>query len=50
MSGMTTLDAVYIALAFIAPGFVFSLARNQFIAGQDRHGHDHMSVTSATAL
>lgn len=40
MGGLTTLDAVYVAIAFIVPGFVFSLARNQFIAGQDRHGND----------
>ena len=38
MSGLTTFDAVYIALVFIVPGYVFLSLRNQFVVGQEKLG------------
>lgn len=32
------MDAIYVALAFLVPGFVFSAVRNQFITGQEQQG------------
>lgn len=42
MGGLTTLDAIYLALAFIVPGFVLSATRNQFINGQERQGGEQL--------
>jgi hypothetical protein len=39
---LSTIDAVYIALAFLVPGFVFSAARNQFITGQVPQGSEQL--------
>jgi len=36
MEGLATVDAVFLALTFIVPGFVFNSARIQFITGRDR--------------
>jgi hypothetical protein len=38
MAGLTTFDAVYIALVLIVPGYVFLSQRNQFVVGQDKLG------------
>jgi hypothetical protein len=42
VSGLSSLDAVYIAIAFIVPGFVFSAVRNQFVTGQERQGSEQI--------
>jgi hypothetical protein len=42
MSGLTNIDAVYIALVFIVPGYIFLTLRNRFIAGQDRLGTEQI--------
>lgn len=42
MGGLTTLDAIYLALTFIVPGFVLSAMRNQFINGQERQGGEQL--------
>jgi hypothetical protein len=42
MDGITTLDGLYIALAFVVPGFVFSAVRNQFATGQERQGSEQI--------
>lgn len=42
MSGLTNLDALYVAIAFIVPGFVFSAIRNQFVTGQERQGREQL--------
>lgn len=39
---MTTIDAVYVALAFLVPGFVISAVRNQFINGQEQQGTEQI--------
>jgi hypothetical protein len=42
VGGLTSLDSVYIAIAFIVPGFVFSAVRNQFVTGQERQGSEQV--------
>lgn len=42
MSGLGTIDALYLALAFLVPGFVLSAVRNQFITGQERQGTEQL--------
>jgi hypothetical protein len=42
MSGLTNIDAVYIALVFIVPGYIFLTLRNRFVAGQDRLGTEQI--------
>ncbi len=42
MGGLNTLDAIYITIAFIIPGFVFSTIRNQFVTGQERQGGEQV--------
>jgi len=37
---LATLDSIYIALAFLVPGFVISNIRNQFLTGQERQGSE----------
>lgn len=34
------MDAIYVAVAFLVPGFVFSAVRNQFVPGQDQQGNE----------
>ncbi len=41
MSGLTSLDAVYIALVFIVPGYVFSSLRNHLVAGRRPAGAEY---------
>lgn len=36
MVGLASIEAIYIALVFLVPGYVFLAVRNQFVAGQDR--------------
>jgi Family of unknown function (DUF6338) len=51
MGGLSTIEAVYIALVFIVPGYIFLSLRNQFIAGQDRLGTDQiLSFLTYSAL
>lgn len=40
MSGLSSLDTVYLALIFIVPGFIIRAVRTQFIIEQDRTGVD----------
>lgn len=40
MSGLTSLDVVYIALIFVVPGFIIRAVRAQFVIEQDRTGVD----------
>ena len=42
MEGISTLDGLYIALAFVVPGFVFSAFRNQFTTGRERQGSEQV--------
>ena len=42
MDGISTLDGLYVALAFVVPGFVFSAVRNQFSTGQERQGSEQI--------
>jgi hypothetical protein len=42
MGGISTLDGLYIALAFVVPGFVFSAVRNQFATGRERQGSEQI--------
>jgi hypothetical protein len=42
MFGITSTEAVYIALICVVPGYVFLTFRNQFIAGQDRLGTEQL--------
>lgn len=42
MGGLSNLDAIYAALAFLVPGFVLSAVRNQFITGQERQGSEQL--------
>jgi hypothetical protein len=42
MGGITSIDAVYVALVFIVPGYIFLSLRNQFVAGQDRLGTEQI--------
>jgi len=42
MAGLSNIDAIYIALVFVVPGFIFLTFRNQFVPGQDRLGVDQI--------
>jgi hypothetical protein len=42
MSGLVSIDTVYIAVFFLVPGYVFLVFRNQFVAGQDRLGTEQL--------
>jgi len=42
MYGITSAEAVYIALICIVPGYIFLAFRNQFVAGQDRLGTEQL--------
>lgn len=42
MEGLAKIDAIYIALVFIVPGYVFLSFRNQFVAGQGKIGKDQI--------
>ncbi len=42
MNGLSNIDAVYTALVFVVPGYIFLTLRNQFIAGQDRLGTEQV--------
>jgi hypothetical protein len=42
MGGLTTIDAVYVALVFVVPGYIFLTLRNRFVAGQDRLGTEQI--------
>lgn len=42
MSGLTSTEAVYVALICVVPGYIFLTFRNQFIAGQDRLGPEQL--------
>lgn len=42
MSGLSNIDAIYTALVFVVPGYIFLTLRNQFIAGQDRLGTEQV--------
>jgi len=42
MEGLAKIDAIYVALVFIVPGFVFLSLRNQFVAGQGKLGKEQL--------
>jgi hypothetical protein len=42
MDGLSKFEAVYIALVFIVPGYIFLTCRNQFLPGQGRLGKDQI--------
>src|ERR1035437_34364 len=42
MDGLAKIDAIYVALVFIVPGFVFLSLRNQFVAGQGKLGKEQL--------
>ena len=42
MATLLKIDAIYVALVFIVPGYVFLSLRNQFMAGQERLGADQV--------
>jgi hypothetical protein len=42
MEGLAKIDAIYIALVFVVPGYVFLSLRNQFVAGQGKIGKDQI--------
>src|ERR1700686_2989340 len=42
MDGLTKIDAIYVALVFIVPGFVFLSLRNQFVVGQAKLGKEQL--------
>jgi hypothetical protein len=42
MGGLKNIEAVYIALVFVVPGYIFLTLRNQFVAGQDRLGTEQI--------
>ena len=42
MSALLKIDAIYVALVFIVPGYIFLSLRNQFMAGQDRLGTEQV--------
>jgi hypothetical protein len=42
MEGLTKFDAIYVALVFIVPGYIFLNFRNQFVAGQGRLGKEQL--------
>jgi hypothetical protein len=42
MEGLTKFDAIYVALVFIVPGYVFLFFRNQFVVGQGQLGKEQL--------
>jgi hypothetical protein len=42
MEGLAKIDAIYVALVFIVPGYVFLSLRNQFVAGQGKIGKEQI--------
>jgi hypothetical protein len=42
VDGLTKIDAIYVALVFIVPGYVFLSLRNQFVAGQAKLGKEQL--------
>jgi hypothetical protein len=42
MGSLSNVDAIYTALVFVVPSYVFLTLRNQFIAGQNRLGTDQI--------
>lgn len=42
MYGITSAEAVYIALICIVPGYIYLAFRNQFVPGQDRLGTEQL--------
>ena len=42
MSGLVSIDTVYVAIFFLVPGYIFLTFRNQFVAGQDRLGTEQL--------
>ncbi len=42
MSGLVSIDTVYVAIFFLVPGYIFLTFRNQFVAGQDRLGTEQI--------
>jgi hypothetical protein len=42
MEGIDKVDAIYIALVFVIPGYVFLSMRNQFVAGQGKIGKEQL--------
>jgi hypothetical protein len=42
MLGISSIEAIYVALVFIVPGYVFALTRNLFVAGQEKPSADHV--------
>jgi hypothetical protein len=40
MSGLATIDAVFLALAFFVPGLVLLTVRSQFLTGSERQGNE----------
>ena len=45
MSGLVSIDTVYVAIFFLVPGYIFLTFRNQFVAGQDRLGTEqHLRI------
>jgi Family of unknown function (DUF6338) len=42
VEGLAKIDAIYVALVFIVPGFVFLSLRNQFVAGQGKIGKEQI--------
>jgi hypothetical protein len=42
VEGLAKIDAIYVALVFIVPGYVFLSLRNQFVAGQAKLGKEQL--------
>jgi hypothetical protein len=42
MEGLGKIDAIYVALVFVVPGYVFLSLRSQFVAGQGKIGKDQI--------
>nr|WP_029926232.1 DUF6338 family protein [Ochrobactrum sp. UNC390CL2Tsu3S39] len=42
MENFLSLDAIYVALVFLVPGYVISSCRSHFITGQKLDGHDYL--------
>jgi hypothetical protein len=42
MEGLAKIDAIYIAIVFLVPGYVFLSLRNQFVVGQGKLGKEQL--------
>jgi hypothetical protein len=42
MEGLAKIDAIYVALVFVVPGYVFLSLRNQFVVGQGKLGKEQL--------